>query len=183
MTKRIIVAMSLEAPESYDFEYTVNSTEALNFIHDYFNRVDVKDFILENIRTKGLVGKDFEDAFIARDYSKCVELVDKKTFNKVLEHMFDGIYNGFYKELERFEGDIVMVQGYSGKAPEWATHVIGWNAPFDPSHIVEHEEVNEEDAKIIYDAYAKLLRSKKKEFDKFFDGNSMQDVVDYIKSL
>ena len=183
MTKRIVVVMSLEAPESHDFDFAVNTPEALNFMHGYFDRVDVKDFILDNIRTKGLVGQEFEDAFIARDYSKCVSMVDKKTFNKVLEHMFDGIYNGFYEELKKFDGDIVVVQGYSGNRPEWATHFIGWNTSFDPSHIIEHEGVDEEDAKIIYDAYAKLLRSKKKEFDMFFDGKPMLDVVEYIKAL
>lgn len=182
MTKRIIAIMSLEAPETHDFEYAVNTIAANEFINSYFDRVDVKDFILENIRASKL-SKEFEDAFVARDYSQCVALSDKKTFNKVLETMFAGIYKDFYELLKEYPSDIVFVQSYAGATPDWATHVVGWITPFDPSHIIEHEGVDEEDAKIIHDSYAKLLRSKKKNFNKLFDGSPMQDVVDYIKTL
>ena len=175
--------MSLESPESYYLEHAVNTIKAKEFISSQIDKVSFKDVILQNIRDKGLVNKDFEDSFIKDDLSSCINSTDKYDLLKLFEHMLEGAYDDLYKELESIDYDFVVVQNYASPKPEWVTHSVLWITPYNPSHMIEHEGLDEATARILYDTYSDVLRSKKDEFDKFFDREPLNVVIDYIRNL
>lgn len=191
MLKRVVLAMNIE---TYDANNKIRNT-CNNWHVDNFVQFCMEDAYFLDIVTKNLIKhkypKDVIDAFKAGNYKYVFEsITDEASYIRFFEEAFDDMNRFIYLKYEAdtyldidLADHVVLPIAYSGNRPHVDHIYIGWVTPLSVEHLIEHEKLTSEAAHLFQKSYSNLLRKHKDEFDVFFDGNSVEEVIGYIKSL
>lgn len=188
MLKRVILFMSVEVDEVNDIRNNIN-----NPVNDEFIQYCTDDGVIFNAML----------ANIKKKYSSFYNDMKNKSFDAILssvkthedlvklcEDVFDKVNDMVYYRFEQDEyscyelsGVVVLPTVLSNDEFKGECTKIGWVTPINTSHLIEHEHISEHNAQRFQLAYLDYLRKNKDRFDKFFDGDSIETVMEYIKSL
>ena len=187
MTK-IVLAMNIEVDEVYEIRNRTNRGVSNAFVEYCIEDSYVRERALKNLIANKFDPKIIE-AFKVLDLQTVFssipndQLVD--FFEKICYKLNDMIYTKFesntFKEFD-LQGKIVLPVVYSGNRPFTPHKYIGWVTPHNIDHLLEHEKITEDVATRVQLSYAELLRKHKDEFDAFFDGSSIEEVLEYINN-
>lgn len=191
LNKKIIIYPTIEVDEYSEITRRFNSDPVKNCVFICMESMpSIKDSIISNI----IGNKDYSPIF-KTNMSRwnlndaMEEFLSMKNPEKVLNDVFNGTYDKLLKtityNLENTSGqhDLLFAMPFSYPKPtDYFT--IGWIVPeSDGEHLNDHEKVSEHVAHRFIEKYNDYLRSNSMFFDKFFDGNSMEEVLDFIKNL
>lgn len=186
MLTKIVLAMNPEI-DDHTIRNTIN-----NRVNDSFVQYCAEDSIVFNRMVSNIkhsYPSNITDWFINRQFNSLVELFSDDELIKFFETAFykanDLIYYRFEADtygIYNLSGKVVMPIGFDGSRPQNAVF-IGWVSEQNTDHLMEHEGLTEENAKRVQRALDTILRKNKDMFDTFFDGNSVEEVMEYIRSL
>lgn len=185
---KVVLVMNAEVDEVNQIRNKIN-----NRFTDKFIQYCTTDSLVHEKINKNLIenkySKEIIKAFQNKDYNLCVQLI-LEPLEIFLEKIFSGVNSITYLKFEAntftdkdIIDTVVLPVVYSGEKPDFDCVYVGWITPHSPQHLVEHEKFDEETANNFQRAYANMLRGHKEEFDMFFDGNSTEEVMEYIRSL
>ncbi len=191
MPNRVVLAMNIEIDDvNNKIRNNINNWHADNFI-----QFCMEDAYFIDIITKNLIKHDYPkstiDAFKAGDYKSVFEsFTDQESYMKFFEEALNDMNRFIFLKYEsdtyldrELTGHVVLPIAYSGNRPHIEHTYIGWVTPKSITHLTTHENLTEEAAHLFQDSYSNFLRSKKDEFDVFFDGSTAEEVLEYIRSL
>jgi len=191
MLKRIVLAMNIEIDDvNNKIRNSVNPWYVDNFI-----QYCMEDAYFLDIITKNLIhhkySKDIVDAFKSGNYKYVFEsFKDQESYIKFFEEAFHDMNRFIFLKYEattyldkELNGLVVLPIAYSGNRPQVPHTYIGWVTPHSIDHLVTHENLSEEAANLFQESYSNFLRSHKDKFDVFFDGNSAEEIIEYMRSL
>lgn len=185
MLKKIVLVMNFEVDEIYEIRNMINSRLAEEFVTYCIEDSFVREKVLANIVSNGY-DKTLINAFKAMDLETVFNAVSHSDMEKIFYKVNDIIFLKFegntYHEHD-LDGVVVLPVIYSGSRPFTDHTYIGWVTPYDISHLIEHEKISKSAAEKAQNEYVTMLRNHCDEFDVFFDGNSIGDIVEYIRSL
>ncbi len=187
MLKRVILFMNIEVDEVNTIRNNMNNMLNDEFVQYCTDDGVVFNTILSNVKKK---------------YPSMYEAVKSKSFEHVVssiqtheelvnfcEDVFDKVNDMVYYRFEQNEyasyelHDLVILPTVlSNDEFKGDCIKIGWVTPMDVSHLVDHENMTSHTAERFQLAYADYLRKNKDRFDKFFDGDSIETVMEYIRS-
>lgn len=186
MLTKIVLAMNPEI-DDYTIRNTIN-----NRVNDAFVQYCAEDNIVfsrmvSNI--KQAYPSNIANWFVNRQFNNVVEFFSDDELIKFFETAFykanDLIYYRFEADtygVYNLSGKVVMPIGFDGTRPQNAIF-IGWVSEQSADHLMDHEGLTEANAKRVQLALDTILRKNKGMFDVFFDGNSTEEVMEYIRSL
>lgn len=188
MLNKVVLAMNMEVNEVYDIRNRTNRGVSNAFVEYCIEDSYVRERALKNLIANKVEPKIIE-AFKALDLQTVFssipddEMVD--FFEKMCYKLNDMIYTKFesdtFKEYD-LRGTVVLPVVYCGNRPFTQHKYIGWVTPHSIEHLLEHEQITEEVATKVQLSYANLLRKHKNEFDAFFDGSPIEEVLEYINN-
>ena len=190
MLKKVVIAMNVEVNEVNDIRNKMNNYAVDDFVQFCMEDALFHDIVKKNMQSHGYP-KQIVTAFETKDYKTVFEWFDShdsliEYFEKCFYDMNRIIYLKYeattYKDID-LEGFAILPVAYSATRPYTPHTYIGWVTPFDTTHLIEHENVNDDKARLFQEAYSDLLRKHKDEFDVFFDGAAIEEVMEYIRSL
>lgn len=180
--------MNAEVDEVNQIRNRVNNQFNDKFIQYCTTDSLVHERINKNFIQNGY-SKEIIKAFENNDYNLCVQLI-QEPLDIFLEKIFSDVNTITFLKFESptfidkdISDTVVLPVVYSGEKPDFDCVYIGWITPHSPQHLIDHEKFDEEVANKFQYAYAEMLRKHKEEFDVFFDGNSIEEVTEYIRSL
>ena len=182
--------MNVEVDEVNDIRNKMNNWAVDDFIQFCMEDALFHDIVAKNMQKYGY-SKHVVDSFVNKDYKTVFESFDTREdlieyFEKCFHDMNRIIYLKYeadtYKDLD-LDGYAILPVAYSGTRPFTPHTYIGWVTRLDPTHLIEHENVVEHKALLFQEAYSDLLRKHKDEFDVFFDGATIDEVMEYIRTL
>jgi hypothetical protein len=191
MLKKVVLAMNIEIDDVNNaIRNKVNNWHADNFIQFCMEDAYFLDIVAKNL-IQHEYPQDVIDAFKRGDYKYVFEsLQDQDTYIKFFEEAFHDMNKFIFLKYEsdvyigrELEGHVVLPIAYSGNRPHVPHVYIGWVTPRSIHHLVTHENLSEESAHLFQESYSNFLRKHKDKFDVFFDGNSSEEVIAYIRSL
>lgn len=186
MLTKIVLVMNIEVDEIYTLRNTLNSR-----LNDEFVQYCTEDSIVFNkmiANLKSKYPKALVDLFIAHNYNDVIGQLSSEELITFFEIAFDKTNDLVYYRFEansysqyELSGKVVLPTAYDGLRPKDALY-IGWVTPHNIGHLVEHEGLTEENAAKVQIAMSTILRKHKDEFDMFFDGSSVEEVMEYIRN-
>lgn len=191
LNKKILIYPTIEVEEYSEITDKFNSNPVKNCIFICMESMpDIKETIVSNVLASKNYSQDFKSSILKWDLNKAIdEFLLMEDPEKVLNEVFSGTYDKLLKQiavnLEKTNGvhDILFsLPFYYPKPVDFYT--IGWVVPkASGDHLSEHERVEFDIAEKFIEHYNNYLRSNELFFDKFFDGNSIEEVLDFIKNL
>jgi hypothetical protein len=188
MPNKIVLAMNIEVNEVYNIRNQTNGRLSNAFVEYCIEDSYVRERALKNL-VANKIDRKVVEAFKVLDLQTVFssvpddELVD--FFEKMCYKINDMIYTKFESDTFKhydLRGTIVLPVVYSGNRPFTQHKYIGWVTPHSIDHLLEHEKITEEVATKVQLSYAELLRKHKDEFDVFFDGSPIEEVLEYINN-
>lgn len=188
MLNKIVLAMNIEVDEVYEIRNQTNRGVNAEFIEFCIEDSYVRERALKNLITNKM-SPDIIAAFKKLDLQTVFSSVPDEQlvdfFEKMCYKLNDMIYTKFeantYKHHD-LSGTIVLPVVYSGNRPFTDHKYIGWITPYSIDHLLEHEKITEDVASKVQLRYAEMMRKHKDEFDVFFDGSSIEEVLEYINN-
>lgn len=186
--RKIVLVMNIEVDEVYEIRNRTNRGVSNAFVEYCIEDSYVRERALKNLIANNADPKIIE-AFKVLDLQTVFSLVpdDKLVdfFEKICYKLNDMIYTKFESDTFKhydLRGTIVLPVVYSGNRPFTEHKYIGWVTPYSIDHLLEHEKITEDVATKVQLSYAELLRKHKDEFDVFFDGSPIEEVLEYINN-
>lgn len=186
--RKIVLVMNIEVDEVYEIRNRTNRGVSNAFVEYCIEDSYIRERALKNLIANHTDPKIIE-AFKALDLQTVFSLVpdDKLVdfFEKICYKLNDMIYTKFESDTFKhydLRGTIVLPVVYSGNRPFTEHKYIGWVTPYSIDHLLEHEKITEDVATKVQLSYAELLRKHKDEFDVFFDGSPIEEVLEYINN-
>jgi hypothetical protein len=185
---KIVLAMNIEVDEVYDIRNQTNDKLSNAFVEYCIEDSYVRERALKNLIANKFDSKvieafkvlDLQTVFGSIQEDKLVDF-----FEKICYKLNDMIYIKFesdtFKEFD-LNGKVVLPVVYSGNRPFTPHKYIGWVTPHNIDHLLEHEKITADVATKVQLSYAELLRKHKDEFDIFFDGSTIEEVLEYINN-
>ena len=173
--------------DDHTIRNTVNS-----WVNDNFVQYCAEDFIVFNrmiTNIKKVYPASVVNRFVERDFNTLIENFSDEALIEFFEIAFKGVNDLIYYRFEAntysqhdLTGKIVLPIGYDGTRPNDVIY-IGWVSDQPVDHLMEHEGLTEHNAIRMQKALNTILRKNKDVFDVFFDGNSTEEILEYIQSL
>ena len=186
MLRKIVLVMNMEVDEVYHIRNLTNRGVNNEFIHFCIEDSYVRERALKNLIHNNVDPKIIE-AFKKIDLQTVFDSVKEEELSEFIEMMCKGINDIIYTKFEAttfkdhdLDGTVVLPVVYSGNRPFVEHTYVGWITPFDITHMLEHEKISEDVANKVQKNYGVMLRKHKDEFDVFFDGSSIQEVLEYL---
>ena len=187
MLKRVILFMNIEVDEVNTIRNNMN-----NMLNDEFVQYCTDDGVtfnamLSNVKKKypslyeEMKEKSFENVLSSITSHEALVQLCEDVFDKVNDMVYYRFEQNEYASYE-LKGAVVLPTVLSNDEFKGDCVKIGWVTPIDVSHLVEHENMTSHTAERFQLAYADYLRKHKDKFDKFFDGDSIETVMEYIRS-
>ncbi len=186
MLTKIVLVMNIEVDEIYTLRNTLNSRLNDDFVQYCTEDSIVFNRMIANLKSK--YSKPLVDLFASHNYNDVITQFNDEELITFFEVAFDKTNDLVYYRFEantysqyELSGTIVLPTAYDGLRPKNAKY-IGWVTPHNIKHLVEHEGLTEENASRVQNALSYILRKHKDEFDIFFDGSSVEEVMEYIRN-
>lgn len=191
MLKKIVLAMNIEVD---DINNTIRN-RMNNRLVDSFIEFCMEDAYFLDIIVKNLIryqySEDVVNAFRSGDYKYVLESIkDEETYLKFFREALEDMNRFIFLKYEAnsylghdLTGYAVLPIAYSGNRPQTEHVYIGWVTPHSTTHLLKHERLDLDNANLFQKSYSNFLRQHKDEFDVFFDGNSAEEVIEYMRSL
>jgi len=187
MLTKVVLAMNIEVDEIYTLRNSINNRVNDDFVQYCTEDSIVFNKMIANLKTR--YPKPLVDSFVARDYDNVISQLTNEDLITFFEIAFDKTNDLVYYRFEantysqyELSGKIVLPTAYDGLRPNGAKY-IGWVTPFSIEHLVQHEGLSEVNATRVQCAMSTILRDHKDEFDVFFDGSPVEEVMEYIRAL
>jgi hypothetical protein len=186
MLNKVVLAMNIEVDEIYQIRNRTSNKIGKHFVEFCIEDSYVRERALKNLIANKIdpeiIGAfkklDLQTVFSAVPAEQMVDFFEKMCY-KINDMIYTKFESDTYREFD-LSGTIVLPVVYSGNRPFTDHKYIGWVTPFSTEHLLEHEKITEDVATKVQLRYSEMLRKHKDEFDVFFDGSSIDEVLEYL---
>lgn len=196
----ILLSHTFESQTAFMVQQVVNTTEQNAFIESLHKRralhqgdesYEIKDRLVNIAKQHPeIYGEEVGAQWQRGDFTASItQAAEDGTlqakFVYCFEQMFEQLFPYVIAQLPT-DQKIVLVYPAISYKPEGVDHFIGWAV--DPQdygieHMGEHERIEEQAATYLSNVHNNWMRENQQQYDKFFDGTTAQDIIQYIKGL
>lgn len=196
----ILLSHTFESQTAYTIQQVINTPEQNSFIEFLHHRRalhqgdqdrEVRDHLIEVVRQHPeIYGQEVGNQWQQGDFTASImQAVQdgslKSKFAYCFEQMFERLFPYVLDQLPT-DQKIVLVYPVVSYKPQKVDHFIGWAVDpqdYGVEHMGEHERIGEEAATQVSNAHNEWMRENQQQYDKFFDGASIDEVIQYIRGL
>lgn len=196
----ILLSHTLESQTAFNIQQVVNTSEQNSFIESLHQRRalfqgdtsrEIKDRLIDVARQHPeIYGQDAGDQWQQGNFATTIlQAAEDGTLQSkfifCFEKIFDQLFPYVIEQLPADQKTLLVYPAVSYK-PKGVDRFIGWAVDpqdFGIEHMEEHERIAKEAAMHLSEAHNSWMRENQQQYDKFFDGATSLEVIQYIKGL